>query len=274
MADPRGVPAADAETCRKLGDHLFLKEDYDGALAQYCAGVRAKAGATGAGWVEPSHVIRQFLKVAQVRNLAIYLEELHDATLATTEHTTLLLSCYAQLKVSSGKVYDSIQKSVAAEESSDVSDLIEEWLNTEAADEKSDKPTTIESENALTKLLSDASLATEVDDRTVSPASTIVALRTMARTSDENFSSVKDYLARALVDETRHLGSSHKKIHSLKRDLQKSHNRLQELQRTSHIFQSNRCFRCTQTLDLPAVHFFCMHNYHEACNEGFCRKCS
>jgi hypothetical protein len=257
--------AAEAETFRKNGDHLLAKEDWDGALAQYIAGLRATGGATGTaagGEPSPSYVIRQFLKVAQIRNLAVYLEAVHNASLATAEHTSLLLSCYLQLKVSSGRVYDAFQTTVRVKRKG--------CLDTEA-----DRVAFVRSEKALRTLLSDASLDTKVDEQ-VSPAvSHVVALRTMAQTSDGNFCSVKDYVARAMVDETRGLRSIQKFVHSLSRDVQIARSQLQELRRMSHIFQNGRCSGCSQSLGLPAVHFFCLHNYHAACDkEGFCGKCS
>lgn len=47
---------------------------------------------------EPSQVIRKFLDTHRIHNLIDYLEELHDHHKATSDHTTLLLNCYAKLK--------------------------------------------------------------------------------------------------------------------------------------------------------------------------------
>lgn len=47
---------------------------------------------------EPSQIIRKFLDNQRIRNLIEYLEELHEHHKATSDHTTLLLNCYAKLK--------------------------------------------------------------------------------------------------------------------------------------------------------------------------------
>ncbi|KAK5167272.1 hypothetical protein LTR04_007393 [Oleoguttula sp. CCFEE 6159] len=47
---------------------------------------------------EPSHIIRKFLDTQRIHNLIEYLEELHEHHKATSDHTTLLLNCYAKLK--------------------------------------------------------------------------------------------------------------------------------------------------------------------------------
>ena len=49
------------------------------------------------GIVEPSYVIRKFLDWHQLPNLTDYLEAVHVQGLATSEHTTLLLKCYARM---------------------------------------------------------------------------------------------------------------------------------------------------------------------------------
>jgi hypothetical protein len=80
------------EIYRMFGDHLYKKCDWDGAMTQYCQTI---------GYVEPSYVIRRFLDAQRITNLTMYLERLHethDGEYVTSDHTTLLLNCYAKLK--------------------------------------------------------------------------------------------------------------------------------------------------------------------------------
>ena len=92
---------------RKYGDHLYQKGDYDTAMQQYLRAIEN---------TEPSQVIRkvkfyviliesilmimnfQYLDTQRIHNLIQYLEELHEHQKATSDHTTLLLNCYAKLK--------------------------------------------------------------------------------------------------------------------------------------------------------------------------------
>ncbi|KFA70363.1 hypothetical protein S40285_01748 [Stachybotrys chlorohalonatus IBT 40285] len=74
---------------RKFGDHLYQKSDYDGAMLQYIRAIDT---------TEPSQVIRKFLDTQRIHNLIQYLEQLHEHMKATSDHTTLLLNCYAKLK--------------------------------------------------------------------------------------------------------------------------------------------------------------------------------
>ncbi|KXT12252.1 hypothetical protein AC579_819 [Pseudocercospora musae] len=74
---------------RKYGDHLYQRGDYDTAMQQYLQAIEN---------TEPSQIIRKFLDNQRIRNLIDYLEELHEHNKATSDHTTLLLNCYAKLK--------------------------------------------------------------------------------------------------------------------------------------------------------------------------------
>ena len=52
---------------------------------------------------------------------------------------------------------------------------------------------------------------------------------------------------------------------------------IEELRTNAKIFQLSKCTACTFTLDLPAVHFMCMHSFHLRClgdNEKECPECA
>ncbi|KAI3755658.1 hypothetical protein L1987_55463 [Smallanthus sonchifolius] len=81
--------AATAEVLRKYGDHLYSKQDFDEAMAQYIHTI---------GHLEPSYVIQKFLDAQRIYNLTNYLENLHEKGLGSKDHTTLLLNCHTKLK--------------------------------------------------------------------------------------------------------------------------------------------------------------------------------
>ena len=74
---------------QKFGDYLFSRGEYDAALDQYLRVI---------GSVNPSEIIRKYLDAQRIANLVQILEELHNKKLANSDHTTLLLNCYARLK--------------------------------------------------------------------------------------------------------------------------------------------------------------------------------
>ncbi|KAH7108049.1 hypothetical protein BKA62DRAFT_648793 [Auriculariales sp. MPI-PUGE-AT-0066] len=78
-----------AKIHRQYGDHLYGKQDYDGAMQQFLKTI---------GQLQPSYVIRKFLDAQRIHNLTTYLQELHARGLANSDHTTLLLNTYTKLK--------------------------------------------------------------------------------------------------------------------------------------------------------------------------------
>ncbi|PNS14681.1 Vacuolar protein sorting-associated protein 11 [Sphaceloma murrayae] len=90
LAQKEGVdPVQQNIIFRKYGDYLYQKGDFDTAMQQYLRAIDN---------TEPSQIIRKFLDNQRIRNLIEYLEELHEHDKASSDHTTLLLNCYAKLK--------------------------------------------------------------------------------------------------------------------------------------------------------------------------------
>ncbi|TFK22979.1 vacuolar membrane protein [Coprinopsis marcescibilis] len=90
LAKTQGLDEASvADIHKQYGDHLYVKGDYDAAMAQYMKTI---------GFVQPSYVIRKFLDSQRIHNLVTYLQELHTLGLANSDHTTLLLNTYTKLK--------------------------------------------------------------------------------------------------------------------------------------------------------------------------------
>lgn len=74
---------------RDYGDFLYNQGEADAALTHYINSI--DLGQT-------SQVILKYRESHNIGNLTKYLEELHTAGLATSEHTTLLMNSYAKLK--------------------------------------------------------------------------------------------------------------------------------------------------------------------------------
>ena len=90
IAQRAGMNASQQNTIfRRYGDYLYSKRDYDTAMQQYLRAIESS---------EPSQIIRKYLGTQQINNLITYLEELHEHHKANSDHTILLLNCYAKLK--------------------------------------------------------------------------------------------------------------------------------------------------------------------------------
>lgn len=67
------------------------------------------------------------------------------------------------------------------------------------------------------------------------------------------------------------------RVSSLQEDTVAMRKEIEDLRTNARIFQLSKCTACTFTLDLPAVHFMCMHSFHQRClgdNEKECPECA
>lgn len=74
---------------RKPADTLYKKGDHEAAIQEYIKTI---------GFLEPSYVILKYLDAQRIPFLTEYLIELHKVSVADSDHTTLLINCYAKLK--------------------------------------------------------------------------------------------------------------------------------------------------------------------------------
>eukprot|EP00698_Gefionella_okellyi_P004226 TRINITY_DN13925_c0_g1_i1.p1 TRINITY_DN13925_c0_g1~~TRINITY_DN13925_c0_g1_i1.p1 ORF type:complete len:890 (+),score=210.52 TRINITY_DN13925_c0_g1_i1:33-2702(+) len=105
----------------------------------------------------------------------------------------------------------------------------------------------------------------------------LLVIQILSRNTTTTLNVVRDYVIRKLMAEDDTVQEDEQKI---KRDLLENHkmrDEIQELQTSAKTFQSQKCAYCTSMLELPAVHFLCMHSFHQRCladNEKECRICA
>ncbi|KAF6145029.1 hypothetical protein GIB67_013380 [Kingdonia uniflora] len=105
----------------------------------------------------------------------------------------------------------------------------------------------------------------------------IVVLQTLSKNPCLTLSVVKDYIARKLEQESKLIEEDHRAIDKYQQETLTMRKEIQDLRTNARIFQLSKCTACTFTLDLPAVHFMCMHSFHQRClgdNEKECPECA
>lgn len=104
----------------------------------------------------------------------------------------------------------------------------------------------------------------------------IVVLQTLSRNPCLTLSVVKDYIARKLEQESKLIEEDRRSIEKYEENTDSMRKEIHDLTNNARIFQLSKCTACTFTLDLPAVHFMCMHSFHLRClgdNEKECPEC-
>ncbi|BAT96883.1 hypothetical protein LR48_Vigan11g159500 [Vigna angularis] len=105
----------------------------------------------------------------------------------------------------------------------------------------------------------------------------IIVLQTLSRNPCLTLSVIKDYIARKLERESKMIEEDRQAIEKYQEDTLSMRKEIQDLRTNARIFQLSKCTACTFTLDLPAVHFMCMHSFHLRClgdNEKECPECA
>lgn len=93
----------------------------------------------------------------------------------------------------------------------------------------------------------------------------VVVLNTLARNPRLPLAVVKDYVRRALAEDTAAAAEDAASASKAAQETQRMRAELKELRTSARVFTNNRCALCTQALDLPAAHFMCMHSFHARC---------
>lgn len=105
----------------------------------------------------------------------------------------------------------------------------------------------------------------------------IVVLQTLSRNPCLTLSVIKDYIARKLEQESKLIEEDRQSIEKYQDETLTMRKEIHDLRTNARIFQLSKCTACTFTLDLPAVHFMCMHSFHQRClgdNERECPVCA
>jgi len=107
--------------------------------------------------------------------------------------------------------------------------------------------------------------------------SPLIVVRMLAQNPKAPLGVVREYIIRKLQDETAVIEADEREIKRYQDETQKMRQDIIELSSSARTFQSSKCSICKNSLDLPTVHFFCMHSYHARClmdSENECPICA
>jgi len=104
----------------------------------------------------------------------------------------------------------------------------------------------------------------------------LLVLKILKQKQTATLGLIKKYIVRRLTDDQEQINVIHQQIKDNTRNTQDMKDEIKGLRTTARIFKINKCSQCQQPLDLPAVHFLCMHSYHAGCmgEEDECWLCA
>lgn len=101
----------------------------------------------------------------------------------------------------------------------------------------------------------------------------LAVLQLLARNPNKPVSVVKRFLIRALEHESSVIANDQEEIARYQVDTQAMRADVEGLRTRPTVFKEIDCHRCTNSLTLPAVHFLCMHSFHQNCVADSDREC-
>jgi hypothetical protein len=96
----------------------------------------------------------------------------------------------------------------------------------------------------------------------------LLVIQILSRNPKTMLGVVKDYITGRLLAEGTQIEDDQRRIRAYRDETEAMRKEIEELQTSARIFQLNKCSSCNSPLDLPAVHFLCMHSFHQRCLVG------
>ncbi|KAI6224384.1 Vacuolar protein sorting-associated protein 11-like protein [Aphelenchoides fujianensis] len=96
----------------------------------------------------------------------------------------------------------------------------------------------------------------------------LVVLEILARNDALKVADIKDYIVDWL-NEQNQIAENEEKIVENEAEIERLEKRNDELENGVQIFQTSKCSACDSSLQVPAIHFLCLHSYHQHCFESF-----
>lgn len=104
----------------------------------------------------------------------------------------------------------------------------------------------------------------------------LLVLQILKQKKCATLGAIKKYIVRRLMEDHEQISSVQQQIKDNTKNTKEMKDQITKLKTTACIFKSNKCTHCNQPLELPAIHFLCMHSYHASCmtDENVCDACA
>jgi len=107
--------------------------------------------------------------------------------------------------------------------------------------------------------------------------SPLLVLQILSQKPSMPLNVVKSYITDCLTAESKILEENQREIDGYREETAKLRSEIQELTTQPKVFQISKCTFCGLPLNPPAVHFLCMHSFHQHClseNDRECPMCA
>ncbi|XP_034252535.1 vacuolar protein sorting-associated protein 11 homolog [Thrips palmi] len=97
----------------------------------------------------------------------------------------------------------------------------------------------------------------------------LLVLDALCTSSEVTLANVRSYLLNVLAAEDKLAKRERELVQKYRDESERIRQQIHNIQTKSVIFQVSRCSACNQPLELPSIHFLCLHSYHQHCFQSF-----
>ncbi|CAM4872645.1 unnamed protein product [Rotaria socialis] len=95
--------------------------------------------------------------------------------------------------------------------------------------------------------------------------SPLLVIQTLSNNESTNLDLLKDYLIRKLRTEQKQIEKDQSEIRRFRQENGEIAKKIKALETDPILCQDPKCSACKMDLDIPCIHFFCEHSFHEHC---------
>ncbi|KAI9023191.1 hypothetical protein DFJ74DRAFT_606005 [Hyaloraphidium curvatum] len=107
-------------------------------------------------------------------------------------------------------------------------------------------------------------LLAEIDRRKLMPLLQVLQILS-GPGSTVTIGMVRDYILKHVRKQKEQIEEDRKLTKEYQEETARMRQEIEDLQTKPVLFENTICSSCNQTLDLPSVHYYCKHSYHERC---------
>ncbi|CAF1239961.1 unnamed protein product [Adineta steineri] len=95
--------------------------------------------------------------------------------------------------------------------------------------------------------------------------SPLLVIQTLSNNESTSLDLLKDYLIRKLHNEQTQIEKDQSEIRRFRQESELFVEKIKQLETDPILCQDPKCSACKMDLDIPCIHFFCEHSFHEHC---------
>ncbi|XP_045023732.1 vacuolar protein sorting-associated protein 11 homolog isoform X1 [Daphnia magna] len=122
-----------------------------------------------------------------------------------------------------------------------------------------------------------AEILASIEKLKLLPALRVIEM--LGRSPNATLGLARDYLIRTLQSDQSNISEDERLIQQYRQETEAVREKIKDIKTSALVFQGSKCNVCNQPLELPSVHFLCLHSFHQHCfdsyadNENECPAC-